>query len=104
MLVNPEIRIVDYTKTVFPETCASVTGFSGDVTRYQGVVLSGVDYAGKPKQLELRGWNARIAQHEMDHIDGVIYTDVMARDTLTCTCWEAVNRHAGRVKIRFDGD
>uniref|UniRef100_A0A1A9VTU1 Peptide deformylase n=1 Tax=Glossina austeni TaxID=7395 RepID=A0A1A9VTU1_GLOAU len=46
-------------------------------------------------------WNARLAQHEMDHLDGKLYIDHMDPSTFHCTCWEVVNRKAGRVEIPF---
>lgn len=79
----------------------SVRGFSAEVERYEAVKLSGLDREGEPLSLELSGWNARIAQHEMDHLDGKLYTDHMDRSTFTCTCWETVNTKSGRVEIPF---
>ena len=103
MLINPSLKVTDYEKHSFTETCASVTGYSADVARYNAVELTGLDVAGKEQKLALTGWNARIAQHEMDHIDGVMFTDLMDRKTLSCTCWDAVNKHNGRIEMRFDG-
>lgn len=103
MLINPVLKVTDYEKRTFTETCASVTGYSAEVARYNAVELTGLLESGEEKRLELSGWNARIAQHEMDHIEGVIFTDLMNRKTLACTCWEAVNDHDGRVEVRFDG-
>ncbi|XP_034664219.1 uncharacterized protein LOC117898711 [Drosophila subobscura] len=69
--------------------------------RFESVKLSGLDTISTQKDLELSGWNARIAQHEMDHLDGKLYTDQMDRSTFSCTCWEAVNTKSGRVEIPF---
>lgn len=103
VLINPTMKVTDYEKRTFAETCASVTGYSAEVPRYNAVELSGWSEAGVEQKVSLSGWNARIAQHEMDHIDGVIFTDLMDRKTLSCTCWDAVNRHNGRIEMRFDG-
>lgn len=70
--------------------------------RYEAVTLTGFGLNGKSKKLELKGWNARIAQHECDHINGIVYTDIMNRKTFTCSCWQAVNARDGRVYINFD--
>lgn len=104
MLINPVMKVTDYERRSFPETCASVHGYSAEVPRYNAVELSGINESGSEVKLPLIGWNARIAQHEMDHIDGIIFTDIMDRKSLTCTCWDAVNRHNGRIEIRFDGE
>ncbi|XP_055627306.1 peptide deformylase, mitochondrial-like [Toxorhynchites rutilus septentrionalis] len=101
VLINPEMKIKNYDKICFPEACMSVRGYSAEVTRYAEVSLTGFDETGVSRQLTLEGWNARIAQHEMDHLNGIVYTDVMNPKTFTCTCWEAVNRHHGRVRISF---
>ncbi|XP_062565483.1 peptide deformylase, mitochondrial-like [Armigeres subalbatus] len=101
VFINPELKVTNYEKINFPESCASVKGYSGEVPRYGEVVLSGLDGKGQTKELTLKGWNARIAQHEMDHLNGVVYTDVMKRETFTCSCWHAVNEHKGRVRISF---
>lgn len=103
MLINPVLKVTDYEKRTFTETCASVTGYAADVPRYNAVELTGTKETGDEVRLALSGWNARIAQHEMDHIDGIIFTDLMDRKSLTCTCWDAVNQHNGRVEMRFDG-
>uniref|UniRef100_A0A8D8HAX8 Peptide deformylase n=1 Tax=Culex pipiens TaxID=7175 RepID=A0A8D8HAX8_CULPI len=101
VLINPELKVTNYEKKSFTEACASVKGFSAEVPRYSEVLLSGLDENGKSKELALKGWNARIAQHEMDHLDGVVYTDVMDRKTFSCSCWQAVNANYGRVQIAF---
>jgi len=57
------------------EGCLSVPGYVGDVTRFEHVVCTGLDRDGKKLTLDAHGWFARCLQHEMDHLDGVIYTD-----------------------------
>ncbi|XP_055532567.1 peptide deformylase, mitochondrial-like [Wyeomyia smithii] len=101
VFINPELKVLNYEKKTFPEACQSVRGYSGEVARYSEVLLRGVDENGSEKELALKGWNARIAQHEMDHLDGIVYTDLMKRNTFTCTCWQAVNEKRGRVSIFF---
>lgn len=103
MLINPVLKVTDYEQRSFTETCASVTGYSAEVARYNTIELTGFTETGEEKRVALSGWNARIAQHEMDHIDGILFTDVMDRKSLACTCWDAVNTHNGRIEMRFDG-
>lgn len=79
----------------------SVRGYSAEVERYDRVTITGIGKLGTAVELELSGWNARIAQHEMDHLDGKLYIDHMDRKTFICTCWEAVNTKSGRIEIPF---
>lgn len=101
VLINPTLDVQDFARTTFVEACASVRGYSAEVARYDACTVSGHDCDGRPQRLELDGWLARIAQHEMDHLNGVLYTDVMVPRTLACTCWQAVNAREGRVYIEF---
>ncbi|KAM8705904.1 hypothetical protein ACLKA7_010237 [Drosophila subpalustris] len=101
VLINPQLAVTDYIKHKHPEGCMSVRGFSAEVERYAAVKLTGLDREGSATELELSGWNARIAQHEMEHLDGKLYTDHMDRSTFMCTCWETVNTKSGRVEIPF---
>lgn len=94
--------VLNYEKNIFTESCGSVKGYAGDVARFKEVKLDFFDRSGKSRELKLKGWNARIAQHEMDHLDGKIYTDIMDRKTLSCTCWQAVNAREGRINIPFN--
>ncbi|KAH8241248.1 hypothetical protein KR032_004968 [Drosophila birchii] len=101
VFINPVLTVTNYTKLKHPEGCMSVRGFSAEVERFEGIKLTGLNQSGAKSELELSGWNARIAQHEMDHLDGKLYTDHMDRSTFACTCWEAVNTKSGRVEIPF---
>ncbi|XP_065354427.1 peptide deformylase, mitochondrial-like [Calliphora vicina] len=101
VMINPSLKVTNYTKHKHPEGCMSVRSYSAEVERYEGVTLRGVGKRDTPSELQLTGWNARIAQHEMDHLDGKLYIDQMDRSTFYCTCWETVNSKAGRVEIPF---
>ncbi|ALC46523.1 CG31278, partial [Drosophila busckii] len=101
VFINPQLSVTNYTKHKHPEGCMSVRGYSAEVERYEAVKLSGLNQEGLPTELELSGWNARIAQHEMDHLDGKLYIDHMDTSTFICTCWETVNTKSGRVEIPF---
>jgi peptide deformylase len=61
----------------FFEGCLSVQGYRGLVRRYLQVRVRGYGGDGKPVDFVAKGWQARIAQHEMDHLDGVLYVDRM---------------------------
>ncbi|CAH0702669.1 unnamed protein product [Spodoptera exigua] len=99
--INPKLKVVDFTKIIHSEGCESVQGYSADVPRYKAVQVTGFNAEGVEKSQVYRDWTARIAQHEMDHLDGKIYTDIMDRKTLTCSCWEEVNLSKGKLVIPF---
>ena len=57
------------------EGCLSIPGFVGDVERPLEAVIKGFDRRGKPIRIKAKGWLARIFQHEIDHLDGILFTD-----------------------------
>ncbi|XP_052869895.1 peptide deformylase, mitochondrial-like [Anopheles cruzii] len=101
VLLNPELKVLNYEKVLHTEACESVRGYRADVARHREVLITGYDGDGSRQELTLRGWNARIAQHEMDHLNGTVYTDIMDRKSFACSCWQAVNAHQGRIKLSF---
>ncbi|XP_049869652.1 peptide deformylase, mitochondrial-like [Pectinophora gossypiella] len=101
VFINPQLKVVDYKKVIHTEGCESIRGFSADVPRYKEVQLTGLNQQGETTSRTFKDWAARIAQHEMDHLDGKLYTDIMDRKSLSCTCWEEVNLSQGRVVLPF---
>ncbi|NXY82656.1 DEFM protein, partial [Alcedo cyanopectus] len=87
LFVNPALRVLDSRLVSAPEGCASIKGFSAYVPRHWAVHVSGVDAGGEPVSWEAKGWAARIAQHEMDHLDGTLYIDHMDTRTFTNVNW-----------------
>lgn len=77
VFLNPTLRPLGSEQKLFFEGCLSVKGFTALVPRSAEVELSGLDEHGAPQRLRLRGWPARIAQHEMDHLNGTLYLDRM---------------------------
>ncbi|KAG2450083.1 hypothetical protein HYH02_000187 [Chlamydomonas schloesseri] len=77
VVVNPTLRAVGQEGGAFFEGCLSVRGYTAIVRRYREVELDGVDVEGHPLRLRLSGWAARIAQHECDHLAGVLFVDRM---------------------------
>jgi peptide deformylase len=59
------------------EGCLSVPFLGGEVPRYKKVRLRGIDHNGKPADMEIEAFTARIFQHEIDHTDGRVYLDRM---------------------------
>jgi len=75
VLANPEITSASEEKVIGIEGCLSVPDLVGEVERHQSVSVKGLNRHGKPVKINAEGWLARIFQHEMDHLDGVVYTD-----------------------------
>ncbi|KAM4640238.1 peptide deformylase, mitochondrial [Amazona ochrocephala] len=87
LFVNPVLSVLDTRLVTGPEGCASVRGFSAYVPRHWAVRVSGVDEHGEPVSWEAEGWAARVVQHEMDHLDGILYIDRMDTRTFTNVSW-----------------
>jgi peptide deformylase len=74
-VVNPEItRFSDETELA-TEGCLSVPGIVGEVKRYQTITVKGLNRRGKPVTIKARDWLARIFQHEIDHLDGILFVE-----------------------------
>ncbi len=73
-LVNPEI-IKCAGEQVSEEGCLSIPGWYGEVKRYETVTVRGQDLYGKPVKIKAEGLNAVCLQHEIDHLDGILFTD-----------------------------
>ena len=74
-MVNPVITRPSEEMVVATEACLSIPGFVGDVERHQAITIKGLNRFGKPMRVNAHGWLARIFQHEIDHLDGVLYID-----------------------------
>jgi len=74
-MVNPEIVRVSEESVVGTEGCLSIPGFVGDVERLDQITIKGQNRYGKPMRVKAGGWLARIFQHEIDHLNGVLFTD-----------------------------
>jgi peptide deformylase len=75
VLVNPEMARVSEEKISGAEACLSIPGFVGDVERFSSVTVKGQNRHGQSVRIKAKGWLARIFQHEMDHLDGILFTD-----------------------------
>jgi peptide deformylase len=80
-LVNPEIIKRAEDEELGTEGCLSIPGYIGDdVPRSAAVTIKARDPKGKEIRIKAEGWFARILQHEIDHLDGILYTDRVAPD------------------------
>jgi peptide deformylase len=75
VMVNPEITRASRETVLGTEGCLSVPSLVGDVERYTTVTVKGKNRHGQPMSVKAKGWLARIFQHEIDHINGVLFTD-----------------------------
>jgi peptide deformylase len=57
------------------EGCLSIPGYVGEVARYEQITIKALDEKGQPVRLKAEAYLARVFQHEIDHLDGVLYTD-----------------------------
>ena len=74
VVINPEI-IDTNGELVFEEACLSVLEYSAKVTRAHDVVVQGQDLEGRPVEFKASGRLAVVFQHEIDHLDGILYID-----------------------------
>jgi peptide deformylase len=75
VMVNPEIKKISEETELGIEGCLSVPGLQGEVERALEVTVKGQTRRGQPMKVKAKGWMARIFQHEIDHLDGVVFTD-----------------------------
>jgi peptide deformylase len=84
VVVNPEIVPNEETVEEGWEGCLSIPDIRGMVPRYTDITVKALDRTGRAFELQLRGFAARVAQHETDHLDGVLFFDRMtSMHTLT---------------------
>ena len=94
VFVNPVITPIGEERAIFFEGCLSVRGYVGLVDRAAEVEVTGTDEKGTPQTWRVRGWPARILQHELDHLNGTLYIDRMHSRSFGT---------AAQVKERFGG-
>lgn len=75
-VVNPEITRASREKEMGTEGCLSIPGLLGDVERHVAITVKAQNRHGQPITLKLKDWTARIFQHEIDHLNGVLFTDL----------------------------
>lgn len=74
-VINPEIVKVSPDMEEGVEGCLSVPGWNGMVDRHVAITVKGLDREGQPVRYKLTGYVARIFQHEIDHLDGILFID-----------------------------
>lgn len=74
VLINPEIESSEGS-IVYEEACLSVIDYSAEVTRSEKIFVKGLDRDGNPIGIEAEGLHAVCLQHEIDHLNGVLFID-----------------------------
>lgn len=75
VVINPEVVKKSREKESGVEGCLSIPGYFGKVDRSVTAKISGYDRHGKPFRIKATGWLARVFQHEIDHLDGILFID-----------------------------
>jgi peptide deformylase len=83
VIVNPRLTVAGDERAEFFEGCLSFAGFVGLVARARAVRVECLNERAEPVTITARGWYARILQHEIDHLDGVVCVDRMDLRSLT---------------------
>ena len=78
-VLNPEIAKASEEMVMGVEGCLSIPNLVGEVERHAAVQVKGLNRHGKPMKIKAEGWLARIFQHEIDHLNGVMFTDRATR-------------------------
>jgi peptide deformylase len=81
-IFNPKIELLPAEVSGY-EGCLSIPGFMASVPRAQSVRVTCLSEKAEPQVVEAEGWFARILQHEIDHLNGVLYIDRMESGTFT---------------------
>ena len=102
-VINPQIKVLNDTQITARETCSSVNGFSGLVRRNKEVRINCLDGNGNDSEMRVADWTARIVQHEFDHLEGQLYTDIMLPKSLSFSYWETVNKRNGDFRLGYSG-
>ncbi len=79
VIINPEIVKTSEEKVTGVEGCLSIPGLVGEVERHEEIHVKALNRRGKPVKIKVNGWMARIFQHEIDHLNGELFTDKAIR-------------------------
>ena len=78
-LINPEIITKSKNKSVYEEGCLSLPGQFAEIERPAECLIKYLDYQGKQKELKATGLMATCVQHEIDHLNGVLFIDYLSK-------------------------
>lgn len=80
-LINPKIVKKSFAKVIMEEGCLSIPGIYGNVKRPKKVRVNYLDRDGKQQTIEADDFLSRVIQHEIDHLDGILFTDKVVEYT-----------------------
>lgn len=83
ILINPSITIENNGEVEFYEGCLSISGLIGQIKRAKSVSVKALNEKGESLEIHATGWYARILQHEIDHLQGILCVDRMKISSLT---------------------
>ncbi|HVW47642.1 MAG TPA: peptide deformylase, partial [Solirubrobacterales bacterium] len=92
VIVNPELTPLDEVTFATNEGCLSMPNVRGDLERFENVEARYLDRDGTPRRVTRRGLTAGTFQHEVDHLDGILFVDRMA-DMSSLSTWAEFERH-----------
>jgi peptide deformylase len=92
VIVNPELTPLDPTTFATNEGCLSMPNLRGDLKRFENVGVRYLDRQGRPHEETRRGLTAGTFQHEVDHLDGILFVDRMT-DMSSLSTWAEFERH-----------
>tara|TARA_B100001248_G_scaffold257694_1_gene240650 strand:- start:45 stop:569 length:525 start_codon:yes stop_codon:yes gene_type:complete len=78
-LINPIIRFKSEKRSVYEEGCLSLPGHFAEIERPAECELDYIDYDGKERNLKAKGLMATCIQHEVDHLNGVLFIDYLSK-------------------------
>jgi peptide deformylase len=98
VMVNPVITEFSEATDVETEGCLSFPDMNGEVQRSKWIKVEAINLKGKKMKKKFKGWEARIFQHEYDHLDGIVYIDRLLPESKT-----AVEGRLAELVQEFDG-
>lgn len=99
VIVNPAIEPLSDERLLINEGCLSVPDLRGDVQRYVEIRVEYLDRNGEARELIAEGLTAGTFQHELDHLDGVLFLDRVA-DPRSFSTWGQFERHGREAFLR----
>ena len=102
-IVNPQIEVVGPATVEGWEGCLSIPDIRGLVPRAAEIKLNALDRHGRPLELSVKDFPARVVQHETDHLDGILFFDRM-RSFESLTYMEEFSRYHARKDADHDDE
>jgi peptide deformylase len=77
VFINPEIILKSDSQVAIEEGCLSIPGIRDSINRPESVTVKFLDRNFKTRELKVTGWSSRVIQHEIDHLDGILFIDYL---------------------------